>query len=67
VKMFSSVTLPKLLAKQVLFSDRSIAISFLNYKPLWSFTFASTLVAITGRERMLAKSFVKLTGFTRSI
>jgi hypothetical protein len=61
------VTFPKLLASKVLSSERSATFSFLNCKPLCNLTFASTLVAMTGRARMFAKSFVRVIGLTRSI
>ena len=67
VNMLSSVTFPKLLASKVLSSERSTTFSFLNYRPLCNLTFASTFVAMTGRESMFAKSLVRVIGFTRSI
>lgn len=51
----SSVTLPSYLTSAVLSSDKLATSSFLNSNPLCNFTLVVTLVAITGRDRILAK------------
>ena len=66
VNTLSLVTFPNYFTRMVLSSDTSFPSSFLNYKPLWILTLASTLVATTGTESMLAKFFVKVVGSTLS-
>jgi len=44
----SYVTFPTSLVSKERSSDKLIGFSFLNYKPLCSFTFAITLEAMTG-------------------
>lgn len=66
VNTFSSVTLPISLVKSVFSCVKNSGYSFLKVKPLWSLTFTTTPVAITGFARMLAKFYVKVTGLTRS-
>lgn len=61
-----AVTLPMSRTRRDLSSERFYSNSFLNIKPLWSFTFVTTFEAIIGSERIFAKFFVKETGSTLS-
>jgi len=51
----SSVTFPSYFTKRVLSSDKLAISSFLNSSPLWIITLVTTLVAITGNDKIFEK------------
>jgi len=67
VNIESVVTFPNRRERIVLLSVKSVSSSFLNYRPLWSLTLASTLVAMAFYERIEAKSPWSSWGLTCSI
>jgi hypothetical protein len=66
VNMESAVTFPNFFVKNDLSADMLDSSSFLNWSPLCSFTFVSTLVAISLRALMFSKLDLRVVGLTRS-